>query len=137
MSLTRHWSQADCLSQIVLTHALRQATVWLSFDVRQKKTMPMNIYRLDEKRTRIAYLCRDVWRLPEQVVALEKWVIRKEKLGPGECVADIGFSWRRDARGGGSSLSPAFLKSMVKMGITLHLSEYPGYAEPKKTKKRK
>ncbi len=36
MSLTKHWSQADCLSQIVLTHALRQATVWLSFDVRQK-----------------------------------------------------------------------------------------------------
>lgn len=30
-------SQADCLSQIVLTHALRQATVWLMADVRQKK----------------------------------------------------------------------------------------------------
>ena len=36
MSPTRRWSQDDCLSQIVLEHALRQATVWLSFDVRQK-----------------------------------------------------------------------------------------------------
>ena len=36
MRLTRHWSQDDCLSQIVLAHALRQATVWLSFDVRRR-----------------------------------------------------------------------------------------------------
>ncbi len=37
MSLTRHWSQDGCLSQIVLTHDLRQATVWLSFDVRHSE----------------------------------------------------------------------------------------------------
>ncbi len=36
MSPTRHWSQADCLSRIVLSHAPRQATVRLTADVRQK-----------------------------------------------------------------------------------------------------
>lgn len=39
MSLTKHWSQDGCLSRVMLTHAPRQATVWLSFDVRQKQTM--------------------------------------------------------------------------------------------------
>ena len=32
-SLTKQWSEADCLSRIVLTHAPRQATVSLTFDV--------------------------------------------------------------------------------------------------------
>ena len=32
-------SQDDCLSHFVLAHELRQATVWLTFDVRQKKIM--------------------------------------------------------------------------------------------------
>ncbi len=35
MSLTRRWSQHDCLSRIVLPHAPRQATVRLTFNVRQ------------------------------------------------------------------------------------------------------
>lgn len=39
MSLTRQWSQDDCLSRVVLAHTSRQATVWLTFDVRQKQTM--------------------------------------------------------------------------------------------------
>jgi hypothetical protein len=42
MSLTKRWSQDDCLSHIVLAHALRQATVRLIFDVRQKKMQPIN-----------------------------------------------------------------------------------------------
>lgn len=37
------WSEARCLSQIVLSHALRQASVSLIFDVRQKF---MPIYKL-------------------------------------------------------------------------------------------
>ena len=36
MSLTKRWREHDCLSQIVLAHALRQATVSLSLSVRQK-----------------------------------------------------------------------------------------------------
>jgi hypothetical protein len=35
--LTKRWSEDGCLSQFVLTHALRQASVSLIFDVRQKK----------------------------------------------------------------------------------------------------
>jgi len=37
MSLTRRCSQADCLSQILLSQALRQATGWLIFDVRRRE----------------------------------------------------------------------------------------------------
>jgi hypothetical protein len=37
MSLTRRWSEAGYMSQVVLTHALRQVSVSLIFDVRQKR----------------------------------------------------------------------------------------------------
>ncbi len=38
MGLTKRWSEHDCLSQIVLMHALRQANVSLTSDVRQIRT---------------------------------------------------------------------------------------------------
>jgi hypothetical protein len=34
MSLTKRWSEADCLSRIMLSHAPRQATVSLALSVR-------------------------------------------------------------------------------------------------------
>jgi len=97
--------------------------------------MPINIYKLDEKRTKISYLCRDVWRLPEQVAALEKWVARRKTKEPVGCVADIGFCWRKDAGGGGSCLTPEFMKKMADSQLSLFLSEYPGYAESGKKNK--
>ena len=46
MSLTKRWSEADCLSRIMLSHAPRQATVSLTLSVRQKN---MNIRILQQK----------------------------------------------------------------------------------------
>jgi hypothetical protein len=34
MSLTKQWSQCDCLSRRLLSQSPRQATAWLTFDVR-------------------------------------------------------------------------------------------------------
>lgn len=46
MSLTRRWSECPCLSQIMLTHALRQPRSSLIFDVRLKMKA---IERIQEK----------------------------------------------------------------------------------------
>lgn len=97
--------------------------------------MPIHIYRLDERRTPIASICTETWRLPEQIDALQKWVNRKRKKESLGCVADIGFCWRKDAGGGGSCLTPEAMKKMADYGITVFLSEYPGYAEAEKDRK--
>lgn len=58
-------------------------------------------------------LCDDLWDLPSQVDALERWLlVDGVKLAPGQNSADIGFSSRPDATGGGSSLSSEALKIM-------------------------
>lgn len=94
--------------------------------------MPINIYRLDEKRTKIAWLCDGEWGLPEQIAALETWIRKKRKKEDVECVADIGFKWRKDAGSGGSSLDYEILKRLGEFRITLFLSEYSGFAKEKK-----
>lgn len=97
--------------------------------------MPIYIYRLDEKQTPITTLCPDTWRLPEQIEALRTWVTRRRKKEPLGCIADVGFCWRKDAGGGGSSLTPEIMKRLADYGVTVFLSEYPGYAESEKKTK--
>ena len=94
--------------------------------------MPINIYKLDAKHTRVAWLCDDEWQLPKQITELRKWINRKKKKEDYECIADVGFQCRKDAGGGGSALDSKVLKKLGDFGITLYLSEYPGFA--KKTK---
>ena len=90
--------------------------------------MPINIYRLDDNRTNVAILCPNEWRLPEQVGELERWIMKKRKKENIAVIADIGFQSRKDAAGGGSSLSAHILKRLGEFNIDLHLSEYPGFA---------
>ena len=52
ISLTMRWSEAGYLSQFVLTHALRQVSVSLIFDVRQKN----NTMRRERMRSFRIYL---------------------------------------------------------------------------------
>lgn len=92
--------------------------------------MPIHIYRDDASRERIVWLCDDNWRLPDQARALEDWLVgMREMLEPGGYIADIGFSPREDALGGGAALSPGMMRTMADLGITLFLSEYPGNAD--------
>jgi hypothetical protein len=90
--------------------------------------MPISITRRGgDKGERIAWLCDDDWRLPDQSEALECWLREnKSKLTPGEYVADIGFHMREDALGGGAAFSPEALRIMGELGMSLFISEYPG-----------
>ena len=90
--------------------------------------MPTSIYQVtpeDQENNKIARLCDENWRLPDQVEALTVWLAEnRTSLKPGDYVADIGFEPREDALGGGAVLSPAAMRTMSDLGITLFLSEY-------------
>ena len=69
--------------------------------------MPINIYSEGEDGKKVAWLCDDNWRLPDQAEALERWLQENHPtLKVGHYVADIGFSLREDALGGGAAFSP-------------------------------
>lgn len=89
--------------------------------------MPVNIYRVTpEGQERIAWLCDGNWRLPDQAGALEAWLMEHHAaLKPDEYVADIGFTLREDASGGGAALPPEMMRAMADLGMSLFLSEYP------------
>jgi len=87
--------------------------------------MPIVIYRTKQPSEKLASLCDDCWELPTQVFELEKWLDEnKNKINPDEYVADIGFTQRDDASGGGAALSPDSMGIMAKAGMSLFLSEY-------------
>jgi hypothetical protein len=92
--------------------------------------MPVNIFRVTpegQKNERIAWLCDDNWRLPDQAEALEAWLAaNRATLKPDEYVADIGFTPREDASGGGAAISPEMMRTMADLGMSLFLSEYRG-----------
>jgi len=76
------------------------------------------------------------WELPEQIHALEAWLSENEnKIEFGDYAADVGFSPRVEAAGGGASISLKSMKIMVKMGMVLYLSEYPIFADDDGRKK--
>lgn len=88
--------------------------------------MPINIYSEDDSQERVAWLCDDCWRLPDQIDALEAWLAEhKTQLRPGRYVADVGFMIRPEACGGGAVISPEMMGAMAALGMSLYLSEYP------------
>jgi hypothetical protein len=95
--------------------------------------MPVNIYRVTpdgQNNEDVAWLCDDKWRLPDQVDALELWLTEnRATLRPDNYVADIGFTPRVDALGGGAAISPELMRTMADLGMSLFLSEYPASAD--------
>jgi hypothetical protein len=91
--------------------------------------MPVSIYRVTtegKENERIAWLCDGNWRLPDQAEALKAWLAENHaKLKPDEYVADIGFTLREDASGGGAAIPPEMMRAMADLGMSLFLSEYP------------
>lgn len=87
--------------------------------------MPINIYK-EDTRENIDGLCEDIWELPDQIDALEKWLKEKgKKMKPNRYVADIGFHIRKDASGGGGVLTSKSMKIMGEIGMDIFFSEYP------------
>jgi hypothetical protein len=95
--------------------------------------MPVNIYRVTpegQKNEPVAWLCDDEWRLTPQSEALSTWLeTSSRELEPAEYIADIGFSWNRDASAGGPAFSPETLKRMADLGMSLFISEYAGFTD--------
>jgi hypothetical protein len=95
--------------------------------------MPVNIYRVTpegQNNEPIAQFCNDEWRLTPQSEALSVWLAGDgARLRPDQYVANIGFSWRRDACSGGPAFSPETLRQMADLGMSLFISEYAGYAD--------
>lgn len=79
----------------------------------------------DKKGKELDWLCDESWRLPEQLKAFEKWLINNKSLPKGFYAADIAFSPREDAFGGGGGVSLASMNIMLSIGMELYLSEYP------------
>jgi hypothetical protein len=88
--------------------------------------MPIKVYKDVDGRPEVAWLCDDCWELPAQIEGLGDW-IRSEsaKLKDGPYVADIGFSIRPEAFGGGVALEPNIMKLMVDADMSIFFSEYP------------
>lgn len=94
--------------------------------------MPINIFvAFDEtgptqKETRsIVWLCDNDWELPAQLFEFERWLENDGKyLSKGNYVADIGFSPRSDASGGGGTLSVKAMRTLASVGIEIWFSEY-------------
>ncbi len=95
--------------------------------------MPVNIYRVTpdgQKNEHVAWLCDDEWRLTPQSEALTAWLHADgSKLAPARYVADVGFSWSRDAMAGGPACSPETLRQMADLGMSLFISEYRGFPD--------
>jgi hypothetical protein len=87
--------------------------------------MPIVIYSESKPQETLAKLCSDEWGLPKQVSALEAWLGQNcSTIRPGRYVADIGFSVRKEAGGGGAALSSEMLRTLADHGVSLFLSEY-------------
>ena len=95
--------------------------------------MPVNICRITpegQENERIAWLCDGVWVLSPQIEALAEWLEQTSATLPtAEYVADVGFCWRRSARAGGPVIEPATMRRMADAGMSLFISEYPGFAD--------
>ena len=97
--------------------------------------MPINIVdysnsKEGEEGVFLRGLCDEEWEMPAQVEALELWLTNDGcNLSAGSYVADIGFSPREGAAGGGTVISTGAMKVMVSIGMELYLSEYPQFID--------
>ncbi len=80
----------------------------------------------DGKRSGVLQLGKEVWDLPELFKLFENWLKSdSDSLDESlEWIADIGFSPRQDASGGGPIISTAIMRICVAKNISIYLSEY-------------
>ncbi len=87
----------------------------------------MSIYiKRESDNENLAWVAKGEWELSAQITLLEEWLDQNQNvIEPGSYIADIGFSMRKNACGGGAILSPRAMGIMSKLGVKLYLSEYP------------
>lgn len=87
--------------------------------------MPINIYRDVEPWESLGHICPDDWELPSQILGLEAWLEDASvSFAPGNIIADIGYSVRQGALGGGAVLTAESMKKFSDMGVCIYFSEY-------------
>ncbi len=86
--------------------------------------MPTKVYNETNLEV-LARLCEDSWNLSAQIEELENWLKdNQDSISNGKYIADVGFSARKKAFGGGAVLTPEAMSIMSKLGMQLFLSEY-------------
>ncbi|MEM9597878.1 MAG: hypothetical protein AAGD06_26660 [Acidobacteriota bacterium] len=93
--------------------------------------MPISIREKTEQGPRrIDWLCDDEWNLIPQLEALGRWLrTQGAELKPGDYWADVGFSPRPGAAGGGGLVSLDMMRTLIEIGMSLYLSEYPPFED--------
>jgi len=67
----------------------------------------------------------DEWELPKLFKEFENWLFANvDSIEAGEWIADIGFSPRESATGGGPIISTEIMASCLKIGMAIYISEY-------------
>jgi hypothetical protein len=92
-----------------------------------RELVPITIFRTSKSAAtteRYAWLCDDEWELPTQIRALDEWLKDHGDLDPGNYVADIGFSARIGATGGGESMTLEMIEKLYRCRMEVHFSEY-------------
>ncbi len=94
--------------------------------------MPVVIRKIVKDRFEKNYIDvgTDSWDLRTQIEALEAWMAKNsDQLDPASrWIADVGFTVRLDATGGGPPISRELMKMCVASNLEIWLSEYG--AEP-------
>ncbi len=89
--------------------------------------MSLYIRRVTGDRSeKYAHLAKDSWNLRELVSALEKWLNNEADNLPSNSkwIADIGFSPRDNACGGGPILRTELMQKCIDIDMEIYLSEY-------------
>lgn len=88
--------------------------------------MPVHIYDDKEGNFETIGECSlGEWDLATQVDDLKRWLrANRETISKGKYVADIGFTVRQDATGGGAVISIELIHILHDLGMAIYLSEY-------------
>ncbi len=91
--------------------------------------MPTHIYRKITDSPRVIETVGGVgegdWELPSQITELENWLsVHHKELSKGSYVADIGFTLREGACGGGAIMTRQLIAILNEVGMEVYFSEY-------------
>lgn len=89
--------------------------------------MSISISKIENgERKGVFQLGKDCWSLPELFKLFENWLFSGEfDIDPKfEWIADIGFSPREGACGGGPIISKEVMEVCISNNISIYLSEY-------------
>lgn len=94
--------------------------------------MPIIIRRLANQQCEShAEVAPDSWDLRTQIEALEEWMsVNGGSLDASSSwIADVGFTMRLDATGGGPPITKRLMRACVAANMEIFLSEYGGERE--------